>query len=341
MNFKFKHTEKIVGFFVLLAIIVLIAGAVMVAISKQMFVKTYPFKTTLSDASGLSTSTPLFFKGYEIGRVDSFDFNEYNFIDVSLGVYEKYLSKLVKGCAIYRQSNPVTGETSLVLLTPMVAAVQASKGRNRLPDGTEIPSLDTLAGQKLLEDGLVEKSGDSVSLIFDEAKAFFSHLRTEFKLKKDSFRNVFEQMAAFSKSLADNRAIFDYLEQLLNPQNGPVFRTIQRFSNISGRLEKTVIKLEKLMDNYKNPDGLILKMMQLDRKQLQDTIKHINSNLLALQEMLASIKSQSPMIAELMERTRKTLESLNNNPLLRGGISDRTGNGNRTRKKRLDPEEVK
>ena len=339
MNFKFKHTEKIVGLFVLLAMIVLIAGTVIVAISKRVFVKKYMFHTTLSDASGLSTSTALNFKGYEIGKVEAFEFNEYNFVDVKLAVYKNYLTKMIKGCAIYRQSNPITGETSLVLLTPKFSTNNTSEVGTGLKEGAKVPSLDTPEGQRLLDLGLVAKSGDSVSLIFDEARDFFSHLRREFKLKKDSFRSFFEKIVAFSKSLADNKEIFDHLQQLLNPKDGPVFKTVIQFAEISKRLENTVIKVEMIMENYKKPDGLMLKMLSLDKKQLQEMVQNINKNLIALQEMLASIKNQSPFIAELMEKTRKTLESLNNNPLLRGGIKNDKGSSNSTRKKRMDLEQ--
>lgn len=341
MNFKFKHTEKIAGIFVLTAMIILVSGAVMVAISKKVFVKKYIFYTTISDASGLSTSTALNFKGYEIGKVESFEFNKDNEIDVKLAVYKKYLGKILKGCAIYRQSNPITGETSLVLLTPKFHSVTRPEDGSlpigaQLPVGEKIHSLDMPNGRQLLEDGTIEKSGDSVSLIFDEARDFFTHLRGEFKLKKDSFRTFFEELGDFSEALARNKGIFDHLQKLLNPDQGPIFKTMEQFTEITARLNSTVEKVETMMENYKNPDGLMLKMMSLDKKQLQQTVQNINNNLTALHEMLASIKNQSPMIAELMEKTRKTLEAVNNNPLLRGGISDDKGSSNSTRKKRMD-----
>ncbi|MFC2146375.1 MlaD family protein, partial [Acidobacteriota bacterium] len=144
MSFKFKHTEKITGVFILLAVVILIVGAVVISVSKKTFVKTHVFKTLLSDAAGLSTSTPLSFKGYEIGRVKKFLLDKDNNIDVDLAVYKEFREKIVKGSAIYRLNNPITGETSLVLLQPRgpyPASVFGGIG-SVLPEGEYIPSLD-------------------------------------------------------------------------------------------------------------------------------------------------------------------------------------------------------
>ena len=236
MSFKFKHTEKITGVFILLAVVILIIGTIVISVSKKTFVKTHVFKTLLSDAAGLSTATPLSFKGYEIGRVKKFLLDKNNNIDVELGVYKEYREKIVKGSAIYRLNNPITGETSLVLLQPRrpypPASVFGGIG-SVLDEGEYIPSLDMEDGQELLEENVIEKSGETVSLIFDEARVFVSNLRDEFKLKKDTFRVFFENLHGVSESLARNKALFDHLHLLLDPVNGPVFQTLGQFSKIS------------------------------------------------------------------------------------------------------------
>lgn len=341
MNFKFRHTEKIVGVFVLLALVIMLTGFVTLVVSKKLFVKTYSFRTRLSDATGLSTSTSLDFKGYEIGKVRSFFLDPENNIDVELALYGEFLDKIVNGCAIYRQSNPITGETSLVLLMPLRYSIRRGVGKKpavgyALPEGAYIPSLDMVEGQKLLEENLVEKSGDSVSIIFDEAQAFFSNLRSEFKLKKDSFRDFFTNLGDFSTSLAKNRYMFDHVEQLLNPNDGPVYATVDRLSQFAKGLIKNTEELQAVLANYKNPDGLMLKMMQMDKSQLDQTIQNLNNNLVALQQMLAELKEQSPLMAEVLEKTRKTLDAINNNPFLRGGIPEKGLDGNSSKKKRVD-----
>jgi len=341
MSFKFKHTEKIAGVFILLAVVILIIGTVFISVSKKTFVKTHGFRTLLSDAAGLSTATPLSFKGYEIGRVKQFLLDEDNNIDVELGVYKEYREKVVKGSAIYRLNNPITGETSLVLLQPRgpyPASVFGGIG-SVLPEGEYIPSLDMDDGQKLLEENVIEKSGETVSLIFDEARGFVSNLRNEFKLKKDTFRVFFENLHGVSESLARNKALFDYLHQLLDPVDGPVFQTLEQFSTISKKLNQSVDQLNEIMGNYKDPEGLMTKLFQVNPQQLNQTLENLNKNLVALHQALTSLKESSPLIADLLDKSRKALQAINNNPLLRGGIEKENKNTNASRKKRMEIKE--
>ena len=341
MSFKFKHAEKITGVFILIAVIILIVGTVIISVSKKTFVKTHGFRTLLSDAAGLSTATPLSFKGYEIGRVKQFLLDKDNNIEVELGVYKEYREKIVKGSAIYRLNNPITGETSLVLLQPRgpyPAGVFGGIG-SVLPEGEYIPSLDMDDGQKLLEENVIEKSGETVSLIFDEARVFVSNLRDEFRLKKDTFRIFFENLHGVSESLARNKDFFENLNRLLDPVEGPVFQTLGQFSTISKKLNQSVDQLNEIMENYKDPEGLMTKLFKVNQQQLNQTLENLNKNLVALHQALTSLRESSPLIADLLDKSRKTLQAINNNPLLRGGIEKENKNTNSSRKKRMEIKE--
>lgn len=341
MSFKFKHSEKITGVFILLAVVILVIGAIVISVSKKTFLKTHVFKTRLSDAAGLSTSTPLSFKGYEIGRVKKFLLDKDNNIDVELGVYTEYREKIVKDSAIYRLNNPITGETSLVLLQPRGPSPASLFGYTGsvLDEGEYIPSLDMEDGRKLLEDNVIEKSGETVSLIFDEARIFVTNLRDEFKLKKDTFRIFFENLHGVSESLARNKEFFDNLNQLLDPVDGPVFQTLGQFSDISKKLNQSINQLNEIMENYKDPEGLMTKLFQVNQQQLNQTLENLNKNLIALHQALNSLKESSPLIADLLDKSRKTLQAINNNPLLRGGIEKEDKNTNASRKKRMEIKE--
>jgi ABC-type transporter Mla subunit MlaD len=341
MKFKFKHTEKLVGVFVIIAFIILAAGVVMIAVSQKAFVKTYRFRTLLSDAAGLSISTPLNFKGYKIGKVSHFSLNRENYIDVEFQVYYEFLPKIVPGSVISRLNNPITGKTTLVLLPPKRTGEtppwdKGTEGEPPLPEGSLIPSLDTEKGRKLLEEHKVDRSGDPIAILFDDAGIFFSNLRKEFKFGKDEVRTFIKNLTDVSESLARNREVFDNLYRLLEPEKGPVFNMIERYTETTKHMEKALDQLTRLAENYQDPDGLMLKMFQLEKNRLDETIQNLNDNLAALRKMLRSLEEQSPLVAEVLEKTRKTLEAVNNNPLLRGGIRDEGPNTNKSRKKRLD-----
>lgn len=345
MDFKFRHTDKIVGAFIFFALVIVITGLIMIAVSKNLFVKTHSFKTLLSDAEGLSTSTTLKFKGYEIGKVKSFLLNDDNNIDVELVIYKQFRDKIVSGSAIYRQVNPITGSMSLILLYPNRLPVNLSQddvgGIALLEEGEYIPSLDMRDGQRLLEANMIERSGDAISILFEDARDFVSNLRQEFQLKKDSFKTFFQNVVDFSETLARNREIIDNLNQLLDPRGGPLFDTLERFSQISVQLRESANRLNELIENYKDPEGLITKMLQVNQGELDQTLQNINQNLTTLHHILTELKEQSPLIADILNRSNKTLQAINNNPFLRGGIPKESKKTNSSKKKRLDIDEEK
>jgi len=340
MNFKFKHTEKIVGLFILIAIVILIAGMISLAIYKKMFIEGTTFKTKLSSAEGLSTSTVLTFRGYEIGKVKKYSLDEDNNIDAEIFIYKKFREKIVRGCAIYRQVSPISGKTWLLLLYPNQLPLRISPNGTTLsvllPDESYIPSLDMYDGKKLLEDKIIEKYGDSITILFEDARDFVSNLRQEVRLKQDSFQDFFKNLAQFADSLARNSKILDNVSLMTDPDKGPVFSTLNQFSDISKKLNESVNQLNTLIANYKQPDGIIPKMMQINPEDIDKTMQNVNKNLETLYQMIKSLQDQVPMIAEVLMNTDKTLQALNNNPLLRGGIPKEFKNTNSSKKKRLD-----
>ena len=97
--------------------------------------------------------------------------------------------------------------------------------------------------------------------------------------------------------------------------------------------------MNEIMENYKDPQGLMTKMFEVNQQQLNRTLENLNANLVALKEMLNSLKESSPLIADLLDKSRKTLQAINNNPFLRGGIEKESKNTNSSRKKRMEIEE--
>jgi phospholipid/cholesterol/gamma-HCH transport system substrate-binding protein len=340
MNFKFKHTEKIVGVFIFTAIVILIAGIITIAVYQKLFIKGFTFKTKLSSAEGLSTSTIISFRGYEIGKIRNYLLDEDNNIDAEIFIYKDFREKIVKGCAIYRQVSPISGKTWLILLYPNQLPLRITKNGTTLsvllPEGSYLPSLDMYDGKKLLEDKIIEKYGDSIAILFEDARDFVSNLRQEVRLKQDSFQDFFKNLAEFANSLARNSKILDNITLMTDPNKGPVFSTLNQFVDISKKLNESVNQLNSLIENYKKPDGIIPKMMQIKPEEIDKTMQNLNKNLETLYQMIKSLQEQVPMIAEVLMNTDKTLQGLNNNPLLRGGIPKENKNTNSSKKKRLD-----
>jgi hypothetical protein len=82
-------------------------------------------------------------------------------------------------------------------------------------------------------------------------------------------------------------------------------------------------------------------MLQVNQGELDQTLQNINRNLTTLHQILTELKEQSPLIADILNRSNKTLRAINNNPFLRGGIPKESKKTNASKKKRLDIDEEK
>ena len=113
MQERFKYTDRMVITFVALGLSLLVGFSALVLIkNKTLADKTY-YQTILDHASGLSSKPPIFFKGFEIGRIDDFELeSETNNILVKFYIYDNYTDKIIKYAVISRIESLVLGAGS-------------------------------------------------------------------------------------------------------------------------------------------------------------------------------------------------------------------------------------
>ncbi|MBN1948503.1 MAG: MCE family protein [Candidatus Cloacimonetes bacterium] len=315
MKFKFRHTDKIVGIFFFGALIILLGGIVLVALSQKMLVKKYSFQTRFQDAGGISQTTNLYFKGFEIGRIKKFRLNQDNLIDVELVVYEDYREKIIAQSAINKSSNPITGRGSLEFL-------QGPPGGELLPEDSYIPSLDMPEGKQLLLENKIVRSGDVISSILKNIDDILSNL------KKDNN--------------PDQGAIFRILFNLANATetlNSDLLTLQDLMVNLDNRVEQTTVRLDDalsetttLIRNYQDPAGLAVNLIDPGKTELiqplHNVLLKLDDNLAELHGLLLFLNQESPEISGVLYESRsslqtvqKTLQGINNHPLIRRGIS--------------------
>jgi len=334
MKFKFRHTDKIVGVFFFLAIMILLVSLVAIAISQKMLTKKYIFNTRFADATGLSPSTVLKFRGFEIGKVKSFTLNNDNLIDTKIYIYEDYLEKIVVNSAINKSSNPITGKSSLEFL-------QGPDLTKLLPEGGFLPSLNMPEGQKLLEAGLIEKKGDVISSVLDNVDQLIYKLNQDENADQGAIFRMIYNLANAAEKLDQNMG---ELTTLLQIMNSDLKQSLQN-------LNLTLDNANLMLTNYSDPEGLLVKMIDPEGDKLiaplQGSLQQLQKNLEELEKLLSFIQEQSPEISEViiegknsLQTAQKTLEGINNNPLIRGGIGKEApfpGNSGRTREKDIRP----
>ncbi len=335
MNYKFKYTSKIVGFFVFIAVVILLITFYSIAVNRKLFIKKFTFKTVFNDAIGLTTKTPIIFKGFEIGEIKSFNLSDQNMIDAEFIVYEPYRKKIVVNSVLRKTTNPLSNKSSIEL-------IQGPDLRLICKEKALIPELNTAVGKMLIAKSNIQISGDIVSSIVSNFNQFLYNLNRDNNQDQGSVFRTLYHVANSSENLEKTLRLINETIGKLNkeyqPNDGDLFRILNQLANVSEKLNdtadlmnKTLQSTDNLVKTYSNPEGLAVKMIDPQEKNIIQPMRilfeTLNQNLIEMQKILLYFESQSPEISSMINETKqtlgkaqKTLEGVNNHPFIRGGI---------------------
>ncbi len=347
---KTQRSKRTVFAFVAIPLVLFILVIVLIAIRQNLFGKKYGYFTTLMNSSGVSTQTAVIYKGFEIGRVRQFQLTDKGNISVEFYVLGKYKHLMVEESVILRSTNPVLGKTNLEYIRdPLSKAI--------LPPGSSLPSSDFSVGRALLSK-LGSTGSDPISSIIENFNILSSELNKDNNADKGALMRIINNMADASGSaqslilqleeiMGEMSVFTSNLNQDNNPDAGAIFRTINNVADLTASLNAEMDRVSSLLANadrltreYSDPDSLAIRMLDPDGSlifgPLRDTLQGLTANLDASLQLLQSLADSAPQIGplamnlnETLAQAKKTLEALNNNPLLRKGISTTTtGVGN-------------
>ncbi len=341
MNYKFKHTEKIVGLFVLIAFLAFVFTLYSIAINRQVFVKKHLYNSVFSDVQGISTKTPVVFKGFMIGELRKFTLNEQNLIDAEFVIFGDYYTKVVENSILRKTINPITGKSTIEL-------IQGPDRQAIAKEFSLIPELNTPEGRLLISKTNLEISGDMLSSIMNNVNLFLHNLNQDNNEDSGSFFRLLYKLANSSEELESaiksSHIFINKLNRPYQENDGEIFAVINQFNMISLELLKASENLNdllshstELINNYKNPDSLLVKIIDPSSENIiipiNDILLKIYDNLDYIQNIILYLQGQTPEMSNLLiESTntlgtaRKTLEGINNNPLIRRGIPDNIHN---------------
>ncbi|HOH79834.1 MAG TPA: MlaD family protein [Candidatus Cloacimonadota bacterium] len=340
MSYKIKRAKEIVLVFVALPLLLALVVIVLIAIRQKLFEKKYLFHTSLQNAIGLSDQTPVLYKGFEIGRVSSFYLENDGRIKVEFKVLKRYRDQLVANSVIFRSTNPIINTTTLEYLRDPVS-------KRLLPDGSTIPSTDFADGKAIVE-ALGLSGSDPVGGILESVTRISSELAGSTGQKSALLRTIDNIALASDKaedmlimvesSLAELNSFAANLNRDNNSNAGAVFRAINNLADLSGQVNDQMGVMKELLTTgkdllatYSEPDSLVARMIDPSGenlfKPIRATLEGLSANLEASLRLLNSFNASSPEIASLLSGlndsladARRTLEALNNNPILKMGM---------------------
>ena len=332
MRFRIRFADKIVGIFVLLAILGVAAALILLGLNQRWFARSYTFWTRFASSEGLSVGTPIKLKGFEIGKVDALRLGRDNLVEVEFHIFDTYYPRVVPGSVVERTVSPLGLGTGL-LFHPGPGEAPA------LPEQSFIPSSDVDEGRLILaaERGVAPSQSDPIATLLGQVQPVLVEIdRTVVAIRQvaDTLNRDLQGKGAGPLSAT--------LKDVAGTAHD-VAGTAREVNAIATRLEAIAANLEQLSAGLRDPTGLARRLLDpkgsvatfLDDdnrlyNQISGSLEQLQAAIAQLSEFTRFVNSSQPQILGLLEQGRTTLdqgqqvlEAMKNNPLLRGGVPHR------------------
>lgn len=340
MIYKIKHARQIVFAFVSIPVFVLLAALVFIAIRQNLMEKKYVYHSTLANAMGISTQTPVLYRGFEVGRVRSFILEDDGSIGLRFHILKRYKNIMVKGSVLVRTTSPITGKTTLEYFRDPYSKIP-------LPDESSIPSSDFPEGKQQLK-LIAPQQSDPIAVIVSNLAELSTQITDDNNADKGSIPRLLVNLADASQkansgmtqaqiAMTELARLAQNINQDNNPDSGVLLRSLNNLADLSEGLNGRLNELDGIMkglqtgiNNYARPDSLLIKMLdpkqELLLKPLSDTFYSLSTATQELSQILDTVNNPDLRLIlnnlnQSLGKAKQTLEALNNNPLLRRGIS--------------------
>jgi len=309
MKLMIRFADQIVGALIIIAVGILVFVIFMLGSSHRWFIRDNEYTTYFKSASGISQNMPVLYKGFTIGRVKSFILNiADDKVDVYFSIFKEYTDKVKQGSRVELISSPISALGGNQFLFYPGRGLE----KEPLPSGTLIPPVNSPESQNLPD----------------------SHL-TSVPTRDDSIGNLMSQvqtlLGTVNEALGDGRltAIVEDLKVTIGKISGDL--------DINGLMSELIPAIENFREvsaKLKAPDSSVMSFLNSQGDlygNLEKTLEAASGSLQQLEGTIGEIHSQAPQLGATLSRlltalrsVNQVLESVKNNPLLKGGIPEQT-----------------
>lgn len=296
MKFKIRFADQIVGFFSIVALIALIVLIFSLGINQKWFVKKNYYYTVFDSASGISTGTDLTYRGFSLGKVKSLKLVG-SMVRVDYYVLSEYATYVKENSLVELITSPIGLGNSFIL--------HPGSGPGLIPDGGEIFRLDSVPGQKIVAEGKnrIRAQTDSIGALFNKVSLLLDNV---------------------------NSLLTDLNDAINGKTNTPIAEILQNITLTTDNIVQMVSSITA-SDNYIAPllgDGAYNEIYAL-----LENINRVSSDLHNISSDAAPQLNQILYdLDKTMSKAKDVLEGVKNNPLIKGGVPDRSNESSATTK---------
>jgi len=305
MKFSIRFADQIVGTLILLALAILVFVIFMLGKNQRWFEHDSQYKAYFASASGISPNMAVQHKGFTIGHVKKLSLSTDDRVEIVFSIFEEYAYRVTEGSLVERMESPI-GLGSSFNFYP-------GKGKEQLPEGSVIPTVNSAEGKKYIAEGLADipKSNDSIGNIVNQVNSILETVS-----------------AALSGSDGEPALV-----QIVGNVEGVTGSLQGLVENISTQLKPILTNLEEVTDSLSSPTGAVSGILD-GKGPLFEAINSLAGIIDNLNKTSQFIPTQLPQIATainelnvLLKQVEDVLTSVANNPLLKGGIPENKETG--------------
>jgi len=320
MKLTIRFADQIVGALIIIAVGILVFVVFMLGSSQRWFIRDNDYATYFDSASGLSQNMPVQYKGFTIGRVKSIKFNlDDDRVDVRFSIFKEYTDKVKRGSRVELVSSPISAIAGNQFLFYPGRGLEDEP----LPPGTLIPPVNSPESQNLPDKDL-----------------------TSVPARDDGIGNIINQVGitlgllneALGEGTGENKLteILDNVVKLLTEIQGLVAKISGDLDieTLMGDLNPMIANFNQISQKLSEPDNAVMSFLSSEGNlygNLEKTLEAASGSLQQLEGTLGDIHTQTPQLAALFGRlltavksANQVLESVKNNPLLKGGVPEQT-----------------
>ena len=302
----------IVGIFVFLAIVILVAGIFTLAGQQKRFIRTLEVKAVFDDVAGLKTGNNVWFSGVKIGTIKAINLFGDSQVEVVMNIEERVQEYIRKDAVARISSESFIGNKNIVIDGGTQQAPQIENG-DRLQAQNPLNTDDLMETLQKNNKNLVAITNDFKELSgkLVQGEGTVGAILTDTTLAND-FRTMVANLQRTSQSTVNaSRALSAFTNKLNAPgglanQLATDKEVFQQLKSSMAQLEEATTTASEMTENLRNAStkltnnnsavGVLLNDQQFAR-QLQSTMKNLETG---------------------TEKLDQNMEALQNNFLLRG-----------------------
>lgn len=308
MNNADKKRTVIVGIFVLLGIVILVAGVLTLGSQQKAFVKSIRLTSIFDDVEGLTAGNNVWFSGVKIGTVKKINFHGKSQVEIEMDIERNVREYIHKDATATISSDGFIGNKIVVIQGGSPEAPPVENGdliRSESPadmmETLQVNNTNLVAitdDLKKITAQIASGQGTVGALLSD------STLATDFKAIVSSLKNTASHSEAVSRSLSR------FTEKL--NQEGTLVNDLLTDTTVYSKLQAAVAGLEAVsMSAVSITENLERVSTRLESKD------NAVGMLLSDQEVAGTLKSTLENLESSSEKLDENMEALRHNFLFR------------------------